>query len=155
MIKIGYSPSKNFPYVPRQIANLETGELLTLGEKPQQLLATEAFEMTERGELCVGKVDCWKRNHWLILDDEPEWIPFGSLSAWKEKRAEELVQEAGSLRGNPLRVLSLAKAAATLRSFSLPDLLTDLHSRRKSDDEGPVQIFSRVRDSQEEGRKSE
>lgn len=156
MTRVAHSPSKNLPHVPSKIANLDTGDLLCLedGLQVRQLLATELFEMMRDGELEVVEVTEWRLDHWLVLDDGPVWVPLVDLPTWKEKRADELAREAESLRGDPLRVLSLVKAAAALRSLNLRSLLRDLRSKRESDDEGPAQVFSRVRGTQGAGRKS-
>lgn len=142
MLKVGYSPPSDLrPHIPK--------EIVTERDDPDSFHRGVA-----NGDLTVVEMESIQDESWLVLDETPAWIPIGELESWRQSRAKKLLEEMGALKGDPLRVLQMAKAAAALQEINLPDLIADLRSKRADEGEGPAAVFARVRGIPPGGRKA-
>jgi len=86
----------------------------------------------------------WEDGSWAIVEeDEAVLFPMGEEEQRRAKRAQELVGQATSTRGDPEKALSMLRAAGGLARIPLAKLIIRLESMRERRDESLVDIYRR------------
>ena len=143
---VGYLPTRFDPSIPDAVLIEKNGIVKMSKDWSEQACTNQ--ERTSAIETNLKMT----RGEWLVIDDGAKILPLSDLGPWRDRMASELVQKAGEIKGDPLRVLKMLESAAHLRSLDLEMLLKMLKIQRTDGDENLEKVFLRVRDSLAEDR---
>lgn len=146
---IGFFSTKFDPSVPDAIMIDKNDDVKIMSKNRVERPCTNKDRHT------ISKADLWLGSgEWVVVEGgELRPISINEIDHWRDKLAMELVQKAMEVKGDPLRVLNMLESAANLRSLSLPDFASTLSKQRANGDETLSEVFLRVQNNHEGGRK--
>lgn len=84
---------------------------------------------------------------WIAVEDEGATaFMAASEKEWRTERAQKLVMEAASLKGDPMRILKMVQAAGRLQGLDAPGLVRRLQLSKNSPDESLIDVLKRVKE---------
>lgn len=145
---VGYPASKRPPFIPECILIREDGCDVVLNKNGNRRPKTiDLFVPT----------DVWlSQDNWLIVNisGEVEVMSPVDIRTWANRISSDLVKEASSIKGDPIRALKLLEQSASLMCLDLEKLTATLAAQRANGDEDLGHVFLRVRGNPEGARKA-
>ncbi len=135
---VGYVSNKNvFPFIPN--------EIIIQDELTKKLIRNGPCQVYEGDYIPLEPFNL-SEGYWFAVEEAgPVKFEFENELAWRSKRAQELVKQASTIQGDPLRVLEIGMAAAELQGLNLPELSRKVEEIRGQDE--PLEVaLSKIKD---------
>lgn len=140
---IGYGPEVQVPCVPEYVLLEGEGEKRCVLKSDPRPSADQAVP----GPLVPLDGSCLFFEGMWVAVEEGGAVTFDAASEreWRSRRSQELIREASSLRGDPVRALGMVQAAGRLQGFDAAGFVRRLQLSKQSPDEDLVDVLRRVR----------
>lgn len=138
---IGYFPVKLDPHIPDRVLAEIDGETVILEKNG----FFSSYQEQEKSSVIKAEAVLFEGEWVVISNREMRVMPLADMDCWKNNMASKLVQEAMTIKGNPLKTLNMLESAAFLRNLDLGGFVSTLKTQRGNEDESLESVFLRVR----------
>lgn len=143
---------RDFPYVPDVLIIQERTRYWSM-KKDQVLvdIGTVGYEhliykLPSSNFSRIPNIEFIPENWILVVGyEEISTFPLKNYDVWIANKASELLTLANSIEGDVEKKMSLLRACGNLIKIKIPEIVKDLESKRKTNDESLVDIFQRTK----------